>query len=179
MEIQNATLPGSHSVLPDPWVVRLFGQMELMFGSKFSNLWRNVDPVKMRAHWAEKLGGFADKPDAIRQAIAACEEMEDPPNLAQFLKLCRDSARRCADKVNALEHKLTPEEREAGAKIAHKANEVIKSSPGYDYKGWAKRLRIEYMAGVRLNNSQISAASVALDETWEGGICVPKLKDAA
>ena len=56
-------------VLPDSWIVRIFDHMAAMYGSKFADLWRGTEPEKVRAMWAEKLAGFADKPKAIKLAL--------------------------------------------------------------------------------------------------------------
>lgn len=97
-------------MLRDTWVTEIFRRMELTFGSKFSNLWRNVDPEEMRRYWAEKLAGFADNPEAIKSAMDACDARTEPPNLPEFLQLCRDAARRQAPKHLALEApKMDPE----------------------------------------------------------------------
>ncbi len=103
-EIQapNATSPENARVLPDAWVVRLFERMSAMYGSKFSDLWAGVDPANMRAVWADKLGGFAQRPEIIKAALDACDDRPWPPTLPEFLGICRDAAKRSPVQLPAL-----------------------------------------------------------------------------
>lgn len=105
--------------LPLPWVERIFAHMMGLYGSRFLDMWRGTDLVEVKALWAEKLGGFVDKPDSIKAAINALDDQPTPPSLPIFLHLCREAARRMGDpKPKALDHKLTPEEIERNRKRA-------------------------------------------------------------
>jgi hypothetical protein len=84
--------------------------MAALYGSKFADLWRGTDAAAVRRMWAEKLGGFHDKPEAIKSALDALDERPFPPTLPEFIGLCRDAARRMGPTTAALPHKLTPEE---------------------------------------------------------------------
>lgn len=106
-------------VLPPAWIERLFAHMSASYGSKFADLWRGADLAEVKSLWAEKLGGFHDRPEAIKAALNALDEKPFPPTLPEFLHLCRDAARRIGDqKPLALAHKLTPEEIERNRKRA-------------------------------------------------------------
>lgn len=172
MNEQNVTSRPRPCALPDRWVVEIFRRLELTFGSKFSNLWRNVDPAEMRAHWAEKLGGFIDKPDALKQALEACESMGEPPTLPAFINACREAAKRQPHPEALPAPELSVEERMERAK---QLDAAVSKASGYDYKGWAKELRRRYLAGEAMLPIQISMASEALGETWNNRECFAKV----
>jgi hypothetical protein len=102
LQAPNATLPANARVLPDAWVVRLFERMSAMYGSKFSDLWAGVDPANMRAVWADKLGGFAQRPEIIKAALDACDDRPWPPTLPEFMGICREAAKRSPVQLPAL-----------------------------------------------------------------------------
>ena len=106
-------------MLPASWVDRIFAYMSGMYGRKFSDMWEGTDLAVVKSLWAEKLGGFEDKPEAIKQALDALEDKPWPPTLPEFLALCRDAAKRMTVKPLALEHKFTEEEMAANrARVA-------------------------------------------------------------
>lgn len=169
--------PGRVSALPDAWITEIFRRMELNFGSRFSNLWRNVAPAEMRSHWAEMLAGMHDRPLAIKAALEACQGKDDPPTPAQFLESCRLFLRTQADK----QHKQIPPVEisiEAIHARARQLESIAAKPPAYDYKLWAKTLRSEYLAGVHLLPVQVAMASEALNEDWNNRECTPRM-DAA
>ena len=157
--------------LPIGWIRKLFAELQGNYGTRFLDMWRsgqtNIDGDDVGLQnamslWAEKLGGFRDKPEAIRRALDALPE--HPPTLPRFVELCRA----CCP---GPEHKalpapgLTPEqiaERQAGAEAM--AAQV--AAPRVDHKAWAKRLRAEWLAGRSLMPIQIELASSALGERW-------------
>ena len=57
-----------------------------------------------------EIAGFQDRPEAIKAALDALDDKPFPPTLPEFLRACRDAAKRVGTKHFALEHKLTPEE---------------------------------------------------------------------
>lgn len=96
--------------LATPWVERIFAHLSLIYGSRFLDMWRGVDADHLKAMWANKLGGFAENPEAIKLALDALDDKPQPPTLPEFLRLCRDAARRTGSSVPALGHKLSTEE---------------------------------------------------------------------
>lgn len=96
--------------LPATWVERIFGHISALYGSKFLDMWRGQDVNAVKAIWSEKLGGFSDKPHAIKAALDALDEKPFPPTLPEFLHMCRDAARRINPTALQLEHKATPEQ---------------------------------------------------------------------
>ncbi|MCR4303707.1 MAG: hypothetical protein NUV63_05700 [Gallionella sp.] len=165
--------PGRVSALPDAWITEIFRRMELNFGSRFSNLWRNVTPAEMRTHWAEMLAGMHDRPLAIKAALETCQGKDDPPTPAQFLEHCRSFLRSQADKqhkqISPIE--ITPEAIEARAQ---QLAGIARKPDTYDYKLWAKRLREDYLSGAYLLPVQVAMASEALNEDWEKRECKPR-----
>ncbi len=165
----NETSPGnqqsSPSALPDNWVGRIFDELLKLYGSRFADLWAGIDPAVMRAAWAQKLGGFINRPDCLKAAIVACDDIPSCPNLPQFLHLCRDAARRTGSQNLAL-----PEPHMSMEEASERVREVAAiAAVKQDFSAsteWAKKLRIRYMAGERLLPIQISMASAALGETW-------------
>ena len=97
-------------MLPETWINRLFSHFEALYGSKFANLWQGTDIANVKRMWAEKLGGFEDKPQAIKGALDALDEHPFPPTLPEFIILCRTAARRIGTDKPMLECKLTPEQ---------------------------------------------------------------------
>jgi hypothetical protein len=83
--------------LPIPWIEKLFARFEALYGAKFHDQWRGTNLENVKATWAEKLGGFRDKPNALRAAADACDDLEWPPMLPQFINLCRQAAKRAAN----------------------------------------------------------------------------------
>ncbi|MDE2106643.1 MAG: hypothetical protein KGL39_56025 [Patescibacteria group bacterium] len=155
------------SVLPEPWVDRLFGRLEGLYGAKFHDLWRGSDIENVKRTWAEKLGGFGDRPEALKAALDACDDKPWPPTLPEFLGLCRDAAKRTGPAYAALP---APEIDQAeAARRVEQATAAVKKPDAYDWLGWAKRLRTRYLGGERLLPVQIDMASSALGESWALG----------
>lgn len=159
-------------MLPDAWIERLFDRLAALYGSKFADLWKNTDLQNVKATWAEKLGGFGDRPDIIRHALDACDDRPWPPTLPEFLGLCRDQARRAgAESVKLPPPQLTVEERMERAKLLESA--AVKSA-SYDYRACWNEIRRRYLAGDDLLPIQISMASEVLGEVWSKGQCTPR-----
>ena len=129
----NAPIPNHETsrpnqpALPDAWVERLFDHMAALYGSKFADLWRGSDPAKVKAMWASKLGGFAEKPKAIKAALDALDERPFPPTLPEFIQLCRDAAKRFGNTSPLLQHKATPEERDHQREMSKRLGDAIGS----------------------------------------------------
>ena len=86
----NARLPTSLTStepLPTEWVTRLFDRMLTCFGKRFTDQWASPDPDKLVGYWAERLGGYSAA--ELKRGVDAMEQMDYPPTLPQFLKLCR------------------------------------------------------------------------------------------
>jgi hypothetical protein len=139
MNAPNETSLARPAALPDEWVARIFSVMSALYGSQFADLWAGTNQDEVRGMWARKLAGFASMPGAIKAALDSLDSRAKPPNLPEFLGLCREEARRNqpAPTRPALEYTATPEE------IAEAANRIAKatsvSATGRDPRDWAKR----------------------------------------
>ena len=128
-------------MLPEKWIDRIFDHLLAMYGSKFSDIWKTADISAVRRMWAEKLGGFQDHPEAIKQALDSMDERPFPPTLPEFLHACRDAARRIGSHTLALPHHQTAEEREAADKAAKAIKEAAHQMGNRDPLAWAKKPR--------------------------------------
>lgn len=82
------------------WIERLFSRFLAMYGQQFAAMWASCDLAEVKALWADRLGGFTA--DHIGAALRACEDRRYPPNLPEFVGLCRDQARRDGDGIRKL-----------------------------------------------------------------------------
>lgn len=147
--------------LPDSWISKIFEQMSCTYGSKFSDMWRDQDPEKVRSFWAYKLGGFADNPEAIKHALSSLDSRPFPPTLPEFIELCRSAASRLPS-APALPAPAPDDE-----KVRAKTEEIGRKfgDPFAPSLEWARKLKKRFMAGEHLVPIQISMASEALNET--------------
>ena len=89
--------------------------------------------------WAEKLGGFMEEPKSFGEVLANLPD--EPPNLPEFVALCRGAMLRARDGQQAITHKLTPEEDAHNREMAEKALKAAKADREKDHLDWAKRPR--------------------------------------
>lgn len=73
--------------IPLHWVEDLFERLSAILGGAMSNVYASADPVRVKAEWAEALGGFSA--DEVKRGLAACRTRKFAPNLGEFLHLCR------------------------------------------------------------------------------------------
>jgi len=157
------------SALPESWIDRLFARLEGLYGAKFLDMWRESDLRNVKATWAEKLAGFADKPEALKAAIDACDEKHWPPTLPEFLVLCRGAASRNNSLAALPAPVIAPDEIE---KRVAEISKAVKKPKDNDYLAWAKILKNRYLSGECLIICQIKLASQALGEVWANHQCV-------
>ena len=120
----NVTLPVKLSVLPDSWIEKIFSKMSSLYGTLFSDRWRDCDLAEVKEVWAEELSSFSDHPECYGLALKAMvSECKFPPTLPEFVALCRKSYSR--PKLVALEHKLTPEDIERNKERARQMVEEL------------------------------------------------------
>lgn len=72
--------------LPQHWVEKLFRKLSARYGKAFLVQYDGVALEDVMADWAEELGGFGARPEALAHAIAHLPERA--PNVAQFRALC-------------------------------------------------------------------------------------------
>lgn len=89
--------------------------------------------------WAEKLGGFMEDPKVFGEVLANLPD--EPPNLPEFVALCRGAMLRARDGQQAISHKLTPEEKAHNQEMAEQALKVAKVDREKDFLDWAKKPR--------------------------------------
>lgn len=112
---QIVTLRQLSTELQQGWIERLFSRLAALYGAAFGRQWEGTNLADVKVVWAEKLGGFTAA--NIGAALTACEDRQYPPNLPEFLDLCRQAAKR-ADKPMLLPApELSAEERMERAKI--------------------------------------------------------------
>lgn len=75
--------------LPDAWIDSLFARLAVRYGTAWAAKWEGLDMAAVRADWADELAGYAKKPAAIKHALGHLPP-DRPPNVSQFLLLCRN-----------------------------------------------------------------------------------------
>ena len=119
--------------LPEQWVQRIFATMQGHYGTRFLNMWRtgqvlpdgnDAGVVNAMNHWAEKLGGYVDRPDVIKKVLESLPI--EPPSLPQFLELMRHAW--TPPKTPMLERKFTAEELERNKRMAAECLAKIRAS---------------------------------------------------
>lgn len=83
------------------WIERLFERMSGLYGARFADAWRGVDPERVKRTWAEELAGFSG--DEIARGVTALKTRDWPPTLPEFAKLCRPPSDPRADWAEACE----------------------------------------------------------------------------
>ncbi len=84
----NETSQQKPSALPETWISALFDQLSAMYGNRFTDMWRGIDPNKIRQVWAERLVVYP--PQVLKYALEQCKDtMPSPPSLPQFVAFCR------------------------------------------------------------------------------------------
>ena len=162
-------------MLHDSWIEKLFQKFEDFYGAKWAAQYGDFPRQRVKQTWAEELAGFADMGGAIAQALSAQKESPFPPTLPEFLKLCRDAARRMgASGAPALEHRQTIEERERAAELSKRAVASVKA-PSYDGLLWAKKpksqLAMNMVADAKKHSNRFPALAKVFDQLVIDGVC--------
>lgn len=89
-----------HTTLPSGWVDSLFARLAVRYGSAWSAKWEGLDMAAVRADWADELAGYANRPEAIKHALGHLPP-DRPPNVSQFLLLCRHAPETMPALLNA------------------------------------------------------------------------------
>lgn len=120
----------------------MFAELQGNYGSRFLDMWKSgrvnqqghdLGVINAMGMWAEKLGGFADRSDALSRALACLPE--HPPTLPEFLKLVRQYCPQ-PDYAKLPAPEISEAEREARTKQVEDA--AFKSKPPGLW--WAKRI---------------------------------------
>lgn len=148
--------------MPENWINKIFSHMAGLYGSKFADLWKGTDLEDVKHLWAKKLGGFADQPNAIKQALDALDAKPFPPTLPEFLTMCREAGQRGLDAPKALPHYPTPDEIARAEEAAQKVLETVAKMPSRDHLAWAKDLKRRHESGEKLAFLQVKMYREAL-----------------
>ena len=85
--------------MPRSWTESLLKKMTALYGERFLNQWRNVEPEDMIGTWSDALGPYCDiGQDGQGQRIKwALDQLAAnnpyPPTLPEFVALCRQAPR--------------------------------------------------------------------------------------
>lgn len=73
--------------IPKMWVDSLFNKMHLKWGMQFVDKWLGLDMNELKRHWATSLGVLTR--DELALGVMRLDARKYPPNLPEFLELCR------------------------------------------------------------------------------------------
>ena len=81
--------PDETSLQPMPvaWVERLFERLGAILGARMADIVVGSDAELVKREWSEALAGYSN--DELRRGIATTRTRKFPPNLPEFLHLCR------------------------------------------------------------------------------------------
>lgn len=115
------------------WVAKIFQTMQGNYGTRFLNQWKTGQQFEAGPHkgedvgirnamnfWGEKLSGFSEAPERIARALESLPN--DPPNLPEFVDLCRAAPKKS---LPAIERKLTNDELDHQREMAKRIGDVI------------------------------------------------------
>lgn len=68
-------------------VEALFAKFSAMYGTRFAQMWKGTDLSVVKTTWADALSGLTVR--EVRTGLEACKMRPWPPNLPEFLSLCR------------------------------------------------------------------------------------------
>jgi hypothetical protein len=119
--------------LSPAWVDALFARLSVRYGAAFMRQYADIDIVAVKADWADVLGGFSDKPEAIRYGLDNLPP-DKAPNAGQFRLLCNAAPTQEPLTIANVVGPLPPAMAEALSK-------VVAAPHSRDPKAWARRLR--------------------------------------
>lgn len=141
--------------LPSGWVDSLFARLTTRYGRSFSLMWEGLEIDAVKADWADVLGGFADKPAAIRYGLDNLPS-DRPPTAPQFREMCR----RSPDDTPRLPSPKA-DKKIAGEAVKSLGGMKIGRKPGLE---WAHKLR-----DCELNHGgNMHAAGFPVPSNWIG-----------
>lgn len=82
-QLTSETLPA----LPSAWIDRIWQRFFMMYGNKFADMWRGLEPDAVKRAWAEDLAGYSA--EEIKRGIDWCKSQDWPPTLPAFMAACR------------------------------------------------------------------------------------------
>ena len=147
----------------------LFRKLAGIFGARFVDMWRDVDPVEAHATWT--LATRELSREALQRGISACFTMRRVPTLPEFLEACRPAPAVYTPNHAALtdERRTSPAEARAQlAKVRAVAEQALKDTTPPMGGGirWAYRLLERAAGGHYVTPGQIGQAKQAI-EAWQ------------
>lgn len=139
--------------LPPVWVDSLFARIQVRYGAAWVRMWEGIDMAAVKADWAEELGGFAARPDAIKHALGNLPT-DRPPTVAQFRALCIASPQETP--------KALPAPKASADVVSRAVASALSADRNNDPKAWAHRLRQREFQCARLTIFQRKAWREAL-----------------
>ena len=146
-------------MLPVEWVDKLFHRFAIVYGVYIAKQYSGLDPLEVKTEWAKCLGGFKDRPEAIKFALEHLPS-DRCPTMLQFRDMCRQAP---------LAARPALPEPKADEAVVHKEIKkmVTEAFTNRDPKLWAKKLKKRHAAGDALSPLQIKAYREALNETQQ------------
>lgn len=151
-------------VLPDRWVDKIFHKMTMLYGRDFLGRWEGMPIAEVKADWAECLGCFADRGEAIAYGLANLPDGK-PLTSQEFRAVCM----RCPVSVPCLPEPAANPERVAQELAKLHAVSATQPAPPVGDKGWAMRLLQRVQDGDKtVRRAAIVMAQQALGMRTEG-----------
>ena len=143
--------------LPENWINHIFEKLTLAYGVDFMNRWKGLSAAEVKTHWAQELGGFSSRKDAVSFALNHLPPGK-PPTVLEFRELMRKAP---PPKLPQLPD--TPASREVIEAEKRRQDEIRRrSAPAGDQRDWARRLVAKADAGQWVRPSTLQAARDAL-----------------
>lgn len=162
--------------LPEKWIERIFARLQGIYGaqftSKFSRMDQGVDVGMLNAKstWADELGNFSDKPEAIAYALDHLPT-DHAPNALEFRDICRRAPAKEIEQ--RIEYKPTAEDTARHREMSRKAADAVKA-PVFDGLLWAKRpksqVAMSALYDAKKNQGRFPALAAIFDQHVRDGI---------
>jgi hypothetical protein len=142
-------------MLPPKVIDKLFFRLSNVYGSQWTNLWRDNDIDEVKELWRDELGYFANNLDAFAWALNHLPERV--PNLVQFKKLCFDAP--MVNQALAIDYtKPAP----IPAEIAQELKKIT-TPRTVDDKAWAHKILKDADGGIKRAPLSVRFAKEALN----------------
>ncbi|BAO89052.1 hypothetical protein [Caballeronia cordobensis] len=157
--------PWPATAVPERIIKKLFDRMTAIYGQRFIDMWREVDPVEFMHTWARALRHV--KPFDFRRGTAALLHAKYPPTLPEFLDLCRPQPQQFVTHAMLTDEstKITPE----GFARLQRIKEHLMGNPAFlpnspraDGIQWAYKLLDRAAKGQGVNAMQVAFAEEAI-----------------
>lgn len=145
-------------LLPTHWVDKIFHALTMLYGRDFLGRWEGVPIDEVKAHWAEVLGCFVARPEAIKYALKNLHENKSPTAL-DFRAVCL----RCPTPVLVALDAPAADPARVAAEFAKMATPSQDSSASAGpNKAWARDALAKHAAGIKISLATLLFARQAL-----------------